>query len=165
MRKTIVTIFAAAFIGVFAVFVVMKTADAQKKADGVELKTEFKFPLKTALYRFEVNAGKEQKFAEWMNYLTDHRPAAVETLGREKMYFESVFTEKTGGKIYVFWLEFKGEGGKPVESSTLELDKKHGEYWNECIKKGSRTVFETEFYLTPEFLDKAIKEHQKTEKE
>lgn len=100
-----------------------------------------------------------------MKFLSDHHAAVIETLDREKTYFESVFTEKLDGKIFVYWLVFNGTGGKAVESSPLEVDKKHLEYWNECIKKGSRTTFETEFYLTPQFLDEAVKKHQKAEKE
>ena len=160
--KTIFTILIAAF---FAAFVFTEPAAAQVGNKKNEVKNDFKYPLKATLYRFEVIQGKEQKFAEWMKFLNDNRAAAVQTLEREKTYFESVFTEKIDNKTYVFWLEFKGAGGKPVKDSPFELDKKHLEYWNECIKKGSRTIFETQFYLTPEFLDKAVKEHQKSEKE
>ena len=100
-----------------------------------------------------------------MNFLRAQREAAVETLEDEKTYFEAVFSDKSDGKTYAFWLTFKGEGGKPVESSKHELDRKHLEFWNECIKKDSRKVFETEIYLTPGFFDQAIAQHQVKEKE
>lgn len=160
-NETLWAVVIAAFIGASAAFLLMKTADAQES-----VKKNFKYPLQAKLQRFEVIEGKEQKFREWMDYLRRERVAAVATLEGEKMYFEAVFSEKVeGGRTYAYWLTFKGEGGKPVESSTSELDKKHLEYWNDCIKKGSRKIFDGEFYLTPEFLDKTIAQHQKTEKE
>lgn len=170
MTKTIITVIIAAAIGASATCFSMKIADAQIATpkvsdDKKETKTTFKYPLKATLQRFEVIAGKEPRFNEWMIFLRDEREAAIETLEGEKMYFEAVFSDKTDGKTYAFWMTFKGEGGKPVESSTHELDKKHLEFWNECIKKGSRKVFDGEFYLTPKFFDAAIAQHQKTEKE
>ena len=158
MMKTIVTAIASAFIGASAVFFLLPATEAQTA------KSIFKYPLTARLQRFEVVEGKEQRFNEWMNYLRAQRVAAVETLEGEKTYFEAVFSDKTDGKTYAFWMTFKGEGGRPVESSNYELDKKHLEFWNECIKKDSRKVYETEFYLTPNFLDKAVAGHQKLEK-
>jgi hypothetical protein len=169
MIKTIAAVLTAALIGAGATFISMKSAGAQTAAtksssDKKATRTTFKFPLKASLLRFEIVAGKERKFAEWMNFLRAEREAAVETLEGEKMYFEAVFSDKTDGKIYAFWMIFNGEGGKPVEKSNHELDKKHLAFWNECIKKGSRKTFDGEFYLTPEFLDQAIAQHQETEK-
>lgn len=156
-KKIIIAVFI--FVSGFIVFRVF-----QENADAQTGKSVFKFPPVVKLQRFEVNAGKEAKFREWMDYLRENRGLAVETLEGEKMYFESVFSEQIDGKTYAYWLTFNGEGGKPVESSNHELDKKHLEYWNECIKKGSRRVIGNEFYLTPEFVDKAIAKHQRKEK-
>jgi hypothetical protein len=170
MTKTIATALIAAFLGAAAATFLLKSGDAQtanpKASAGKEgAEPQIKYPLKARLQRFEVIEGKHQRFQEWMSFLRDQREAAVETLEGEKTYFEAVFSEKTDGKIYAFWLTFKGEGGKPVEDSKHELDRKHLEFWNECIKKDSRKVFETEFYLTPGFFDQAIAQHQKHEKE
>ncbi len=135
-----------------------------KNADAQVAKTYFQFPLKAKLQRFEVIEGKEQRLSEWMGYLRGERNAAVATLEDEKMYFEAVFSEKNEGRTYAFWLTLQGEGGKPVESSNHELDRKHMEFWNECIKRDSRKVLNEEFYLTPKFLDEAIIRHQQAEK-
>ena len=154
--QTIAAVVIAAFAGAAVTMFLLKTADAQGA------KTIFKFSLAAKLQRFEVVAGKEEKFKEWMDYLRRNRVAAAATLEGERTYFEAVFSDKSGdGMTYAYWLTLKGEGGKSVESSTSELDKKHLEYWNECIKKGSRKVFDGEFYLTPEFLDQTIAQHQK----
>ncbi len=169
MTKTIITALLAAFLGASSALLLTdagaQTAKPAAAADRKDTGPQFKYPLKAKLQRFEVIEGKEQRFTEWMNFLRAERAAAVETLEDEKMYFESVFSDKTDGKTYAFWLTFKGEGGKPVESSKHELDKKHLEFWNECIKKGSRKVYETEFYLTPGFFDQAIAQRQLKEKE
>lgn len=146
------------FTGFLLLNFIRESAAAQSR------KPVFKTPPIVKLQRFELNAGKEDKFREWMDYLRKNRGLAVETLEGEKMYFESVFSEQLDGNTYVYWLTFNGEGGKPVESSNHELDKKHLEFWNDCIKKGSRKVIGNEFYLTPEFIDKAITKHQRTEK-
>lgn len=170
MTKTIATALVAALLGASAAIFLMngagaQTAEPKASAAKKDAEPQFKYPLRAKLQRFEVIEGKERRFEEWMNYLRAERAAAVETLEGEKMYFEAVFSDTTDGKTYAFWMTFKGEGGKPVESSKHELDKKHLEFWNECIRKGSRKVFETEFHLTPGFFDEAIAQHQKKEKE
>lgn len=121
----------------------------------------FRFPVAVALQRFEIVPGKEGRFAEWMTYLRTERAAAVATLDGEKMYFEAVFSDTSAGRSYAYWLTFQGDGGTPVESSTAELDRRHLEFWNECIVKGSRRRMGHEFYLTPAFLDSAIVSHQR----
>lgn len=168
--KTIIAVMIGVVVGASAAFFSMERAGAQTAGDKggdnkKQAQTKFKYPLQAKLQRFEVIEGKEPRFKEWMDYLRRERDAAVETLEGEKMYFEAVFSDKTDGKTYAFWMTFKGEGGKPVESSNHELDKKHLEFWNECIKKGSRKIFDGEFYLTPKFFDAAIIQHQKLEKE
>jgi hypothetical protein len=169
MTKTIIAALLAAFLGASAALLMTSTGAQTAKSDGgdnnKEAGAQIKYPLRAKLQRFEVIEGKEQRFTEWMNFLRAERATAVETLEDEKTYFEAVFSEKNDGKTYAFWLTFKGEGGKPVESSKHELDRKHLEFWTECIKKDSRKVFDTEFYLTPGFFDQAIAQHQLKEKE
>ncbi len=152
--KIILTALLAAFAGIAIALLATQHSAAQPAP------AKFKFPPQAQLQRFEVIAGKEDKFKEWMDYLRQHRTLAVATLADERMYFETVLTEKIEGVTYAYWLSFKGEGGKPVESSNHELDKVHLAYWNECIKKGSRQVLNTEFYLTPTFIDAAIARQQ-----
>jgi uncharacterized protein DUF6176 len=168
MTKTIITVLLAAFLGASAALLMTSAGAQPAKSDGgaddKEAGPQIKYPLRAKLQRFEVIEGKERRFTEWMNFLRAERAAAVETLEDEKTYFEAVFSEKNDGRIYAFWLTFKGGGGKPVESSKHELDRKHLEFWNECIKKDSRKVLDTEFYLTPSFFDQAIAEHQTREK-
>jgi hypothetical protein len=112
------------------------------------------------LQRFEVIAGKEERFEEWMSYLRKERAAVVLTLEREKMYFEAIFSEKVGETTYAYWMTFKGTGGKAVESSEHEVDRKHLEFFNECIKMGSRKVLSLENEFLPAFVEEAIARHR-----
>jgi hypothetical protein len=46
------------------------------------------------------------------------------TLKDEKMYVEVIFREKNDDNEYLFWLSVQGNGGKIVEESKHEVDKK-----------------------------------------
>ena len=37
------------------------------------------------------------------------------------------------GYTYFYWYSVQGEGGNAVEESESYIDKKHIEYWDECI--------------------------------
>jgi hypothetical protein len=108
------------------------------------------------LQRFEVIAGKEERFEEWMSFLRQEHAAVVLTLEREKMYFEAIFSEKVGDTTYAYWLTFKGTGGSSVESSEHEVDRKHLEFFDECIRMGSRRVLSLENHFVPARVDEAI---------
>ncbi len=55
------------------------------------------------------------------------------TLENEKMYVESIFREIVDNEEYLYWYSIQGENGKPVEESNNNIDKKHLEFWDECI--------------------------------
>jgi hypothetical protein len=112
------------------------------------------------LQRFEVIRGKEKRFEEWMSFLRRERAAVVVTLERERMYFEAVFSEKVGDTTYAYWLTFKGAGGQAVESSTHEVDRRHLEYFKECIKMGSRQVLALEAEFVADLVEQAIARHE-----
>jgi hypothetical protein len=108
------------------------------------------------LQRFEVIRGKEDRFHEWMGFLRSQRAAVLVTLEGEQMYFEAIFSERVRDTTYAYWLTFKGTGGTAVENSTHEVDRKHLEYFRECIKMGSRQVLDLEVEFTASTLDQAI---------
>lgn len=88
----------------------------------------------TELTRFRVLPGKSAKVDEWMDFLNSHMPDVLLTLEGEKMYVESIFREKTpDGEEYLYWFSMQGEGGADVADSESYIDKKHLEYWSECI--------------------------------
>ena len=86
------------------------------------------------LTRFRIKKGKEEKSQEWMNFLNEHHVDTVKTMAAEKMYVETVFSEKNeDGYTYFYWYSVQGENDQNVEESESYIDKKHIEYWDECI--------------------------------
>lgn len=126
--------------------------------------TTIKYPLKASLFRFEMNKRKQNEFNEWMQWHHDEYAAIIETMEREKMYSEAIFTDSLSQPGILYWLTIDGEGGAPVNNSPLKIDSVHNQYMKEVLRKGSRSTLKTEFYLIPEFLQNSIADHQLTEK-
>lgn len=86
------------------------------------------------LTRFRIKKGKEKKAQEWMDFLNAHHEDTIATMPNEKMYVETVFKdENPDGYTYFYWYSIQGENGNTVEESESYIDKKHIEYWDECI--------------------------------
>ena len=93
------------------------------------------------LTRFRIKKGKEQRAEEWMKFLNDHHADTVAIMAGEKMYVETVFKEENAdGYMYFYWYSIQGENGNAVEDSESYIDKKHLEYWEECIDSTYRPV-------------------------
>ncbi|KRL90190.1 DUF6176 family protein [Lactobacillus kalixensis] len=93
------------------------------------------------LTRFRIKKGKEEKAQKWMDFLNEHHADTVKTMAAEKMYVETVFSEKNeDGYTYFYWYSVQGEDGQAVEESESYIDKKHIEYWDECIDTTYRPV-------------------------
>lgn len=92
-------------------------------------------PVEVTLHRFDRKPGSEATFREWIDYLRSHHREAVATLGRERTYFEAMFIAPDEPRR-LYWLEVKGAGGKPVESSDHELDRRHMPIWMPCSSRG-----------------------------
>lgn len=85
------------------------------------------------LDRFRVKEGKSAVVDEWLAFLNDHMEDTLLTLEGEKMYVETIFREVLDGQEYLYWYSVQGQGGIDVETSDSYIDKKHLEYWKECI--------------------------------
>lgn len=85
------------------------------------------------LSRFRVKVGKSQEVDMWMSFLNENMEDVLLTLAGEKMYVETIFREKTDDAEYLYWYSIQGKNGTRVEDSNSWIDKKHLEYWNECI--------------------------------
>lgn len=96
--------------------------------------------ISVELTRFRVKEGKSQKVDEWLKFLNDHIEDTLLTLEGEKMYVETIFRETLDGKEYLYWYSIQGEGGFKVEESESYIDKKHLEYWDECIDSQFKEV-------------------------
>ena len=111
------------------------------------------------LTRFRVLKGKSKKVDEWLRFLNDHLDEGVLTLDREKMYVETIFREQIDGVDYLYWFSIQGLGGADVEDSDSWIDKKHLEYWDECIDESYHPVdLSTEVVLIPRRIRQAMKD-------
>lgn len=89
--------------------------------------------MKVELTRFKVKEGKSEKVEEWLNFLNENMKDVLITLEKEKMYVETIFKETLDDVEYLYWYSVEGENGQDVEESDHWIDKKHMEYWDECI--------------------------------
>lgn len=110
------------------------------------------------LTRFKVKKGKSKVVDEWLAFLKDNMDETLITLEQEKMYVETIFREVLNGEEYLYWYSIQGEAGTEVEESDHWIDKKHLEYWRECIDKEFVPVdLRTEVVMIPENIKKQMK--------
>ena len=114
--------------------------------------------MNVELTRFRVKLGKSEKVDEWLAFLNEHLEDVLVTLEGEKMYVETIFREMLNGEEYLYWYSVQGEGGQDVETSSHWIDKKHLEYWDECIDEGFGSVdLLTEVVMIPNAVKAAMK--------
>lgn len=107
--------------------------------------------MKVELSKFRVKDGKSRKVDDWMELLNQHIDKVLLTLKDEKMYIETIFREKNDTGEYLYWYSIQGEGGTSVEQSSYEIDKRHLEYWYECIDEDyTAALIKTEVVMIPE---------------
>lgn len=114
--------------------------------------------MNVEITRFKVKDGKTQKVDEWLKFLNDNMKDLLVTLEGEKMYVETIFREMLNGDEYLYWYSVQGEDGQDVEKSEHWIDKKHLQYWDECIDTNFRPVdLTTEVVMIPEEIRKAMR--------
>lgn len=114
--------------------------------------------LKIELSRFRVKEGKSKKVDEWMAFLNENMEDTLLTLEGEKMFVESIHREKVEGKEYLYWYMIQGEGGIDVRDSDSYIDRKHLEYWEECIDEAYEEEFiRSEVVMIPNGVRKVMK--------
>lgn len=107
--------------------------------------------------RFRVKPGKTEKVNEWLAFLNDHMEDVLVTLEGEKMYVETIFREVMNGEEYLYWYSVQGTGGVEVEQSEHWIDKKHLEYWEDCIDETYRPVdLKTQVVMIPAKVRKSM---------
>lgn len=85
------------------------------------------------LSRVKVKDGKSKIVDEWLKFLNDNMEDTILTLEGEKMYVETIHREIFHGEEFLYWYSIQGQGGIDVYESDSYIDKKHLEYWSECI--------------------------------
>lgn len=113
--------------------------------------------LDVELSRFRVKEGKSETVDEWMNFLKDNMKDTLLTLESEKMFVETIFREWLEGREYLYWYSVQGQGGVEVQNSESYIDKKHMEYWAECIDPSyPMKDLETQVVMIPEAIYKVM---------
>ncbi|AMW99264.1 DUF6176 family protein [Rummeliibacillus stabekisii] len=101
--------------------------------------------------RFKVKEGKTEVVDEWLKFLNENMNDVLVTLEGERMYIETIFRETLNGDEYLYWYSVQGEGGQDVDESEHWIDKKHLQYWDECIDTNFKPVdLTTEVVMIPE---------------
>ncbi|KEK22039.1 DUF6176 family protein [Bacillus gaemokensis] len=114
--------------------------------------------MNVELTRFKVKPGKSHRVDEWMQFLNNHMKEVLLTLNDEKMYVETIFREIKDGEEYLYWYSVQGEGGTNVENSQHEVDKKHVEFWYECMDEESPVIdMKTEVIMIQDVVKEAMK--------
>jgi len=107
--------------------------------------------MNVELTRFRVKKGKSERVDEWLKFLNANMKDVLVTLEGEKMYTETIFREHLNGDEFLYWYSVQGEGGQAVEQSEHWIDKKHIEYWNECIDETFEPIdLKTEVVMIPQ---------------
>lgn len=111
--------------------------------------------LNVELTKFKVLEGKSEKVDEWMKFLNDNMKDVLLTLDGEKMYVETIFREVIGNEEYLYWYSVQGEGGIDIYESESFIDKKHLEYWKECIDRKFKPIdMDMQVVMIPEKIRK-----------
>ncbi|MFW7433051.1 DUF6176 family protein [Vagococcus carniphilus] len=113
--------------------------------------------MNVELTRFKVKEGKSKIVDEWLLFLNENMKETLITLEKEKMYVETIFREVLNGDEYLYWYSVQGENGQEVAESEHWIDKKHLEYWEECIDKNFKPIdLSTEVVMIPENVKKSM---------
>ncbi len=114
--------------------------------------------MNVELTRFKVKEGKSARVDAWLKFLNDNMEDVLVTLDGEKMYVETIFRELINGEEFLYWYSIQGEGGQKVEESDHWIDKKHLEFWRECIDETYEPVdLITEVVMIPEKVKNSMK--------
>ncbi|WP_440898092.1 DUF6176 family protein [Amphibacillus sp. Q70] len=112
--------------------------------------------MQVELTRFRVKKGKTARVDEWLKFLNDNMQETLLTLEQEKMFVETIFREEIQGQEFLYWYSVQNPDGINVEDSDSWIDKKHLEYWKECIDPNYKPVdLITEVVMIPE----KVREH------
>lgn len=111
------------------------------------------------LYRFELNADRLDRFDEWVRFEHAHHAETLATLDREKMYAEAIFRDRERQPDVIYWVTLNGQG-EHVDTSPLDIDKQYQALKRATLKPGSRRPLTTEYALVPDFVVKAIDDHE-----
>ncbi|MGB4610147.1 MAG: DUF6176 family protein [Saccharofermentanales bacterium] len=110
------------------------------------------------LSRFRVRDGKSDIVDKWLSFLNENMEDVLLTLDGEKMYVETIFREKSEDADYLYWYSIQGEDGIRVDQSDSWIDKKHLEYWDECIDENYQVDLSMQVSMILHYIAKLMKD-------
>lgn len=75
-----------------------------------------------------------------MMFLNENMDDVLLTLENKKMYIETILRELVNDKEFLCQYSIQDEGGLEVKESEHWIDKKHLEYWDECIDPSYKPI-------------------------
>lgn len=111
------------------------------------------------LSRFRIRKGNPEVVDKWMNFLNENMEEVLLTLDGEKMYIETIFREKCDDEEYLYWYSIQGENGIRMEEFDSWIDKKHLEYWDECIDKNYHVEMSMQVSMIPHHIATLINDN------
>lgn len=114
--------------------------------------------MRTELTIFRVKPGKEARADEWMRTLVARRDECLATLGREAMYYESLFRLSVDGRMHLGWFTAQGDVHDDVDESDHDIDKVHCAFFDECLEVADPRPMDFDHVVTfaPEPIERAI---------
>ncbi len=91
--------------------------------------------MKIELSRIRIKDGMSGRVDEWFATLNARKAECIETLGREKMYVETIFREKIGEEEFLYWFSIQGENAESIETSPFPIDAIHKAFGDECVDR------------------------------
>lgn len=119
-------------------------------------------PVEVTLHRFDMVPDSDAKFRDWIGFLHARHRDAVATLARERTYFEAMFTAPDEPRR-LYWIEVQGAGGAQVDTSPLDIDRRHIAYMDAVLAAGSHRRLTTQNVLAPDFIVRAVRDEQRRE--
>ncbi|MBR5969044.1 MAG: hypothetical protein IK016_01715 [Lachnospiraceae bacterium] len=113
------------------------------------------------LSRFRVKEGRSKTVDEWMAFLNENMSDVLLTLDGERMHVETIFREKSGDAEYLYWYSIQSEGGQTVAQSESWIDKRHLEFWDQCIDNSSQVDMTMVVSMIPQRVLSAMNERRK----
>lgn len=97
---------------------------------------KFRFTaMKIEATKYRVKIDKTEKAGEMLKMLNNRIDECIQTLEREKMFIEAIFSEVINGRLYLTWFSVQGDNAEIVNSSPFQIDKDYLEMFDECIDK------------------------------
>jgi hypothetical protein len=112
--------------------------------------------MKVELTKYRVKEGKSELVDEWIDYMHNDMDDVLMNLEGEKMFVETIFREAFNDVEYLYWYSVQEEASD-IQISESDLDKKHIEYWEQCIDKTFRPEdMKAEIVMIPERIREAM---------